>query len=221
MPNRGGRPARLSRDFVIHTAIELLDRDGLDAITMTRVAKAVDSSPMALYRHVSNREDLLESMLDELMRRIEIDLPEDAPWQENIRAWMANVRSYFLRYPKTLSLLDFQAGSSISPSWLKAVGELIPPLRSAGFSETDLAKALLWTSRITLGGILQEIPAPISDTAALVGGLGALPGNDSVRWIDVLPALERLDDEQFFRMSQDQTVQTLEAWLADSISADE
>jgi len=187
---------------------------------MTRVAKAVDASPMALYRHVSNREDLLESMLDELMRRLEIELPDDAPWQENVRGWMTHVRSHFLRYPKILPLLDFEAGSYISPPWLRAVGELIEPLRSAGFAGAGLAKALLWTSRITMGGVLQEIPAPISDTGALIGGLGRLKGDDAVRWIDVLPALERVDDDAFFQIAQVQTVRTLEAWLTESRVSD-
>jgi AcrR family transcriptional regulator len=67
MSQRRGRPARLSHETVVEAALGLLEEGGLESVTMTAVAAAVDSSPMGLYRHVNGREDLVES-------------PGRAPW---------------------------------------------------------------------------------------------------------------------------------------------
>jgi AcrR family transcriptional regulator len=211
-----GRPPRLSQDQLVGAALEILEVEGASGVTMSRVAEAVESSPMALYRHVRGRQELLESMLDELLRWLEIDLPEDRPWQDNVRGWMERVRRHFLDHPRILTLLEFESGSYLSPTWIRAVGRLLGPLRTAGFSGEDLAKALQWISRITLGGLLQEIPAPIADTGALISGLGHLDGEEAVQWVDVLPAMERLDDDTFFATTQAETIRVLEGWLASS-----
>jgi len=214
MQKARGRPARLSRGQLLEAALDLFEAEGLSGVTMVRIAEAVDSSPMALYRHVRSREDLLEAMLDELLGRLELELSAPSPWQTNVREWMARVRTFFLAHPRILTLLQLESGHDLSPSWIRAVGELIPSLRSAGLSDERLAHALHWVSRITLGGVLQEIPAPIADTAALIGGLGRLEGEESLRWVGVLPALERLEDDRFFALVQDETIRMLEGWLA-------
>lgn len=214
MQSARGRPARLSREQLLEAALGLLEAEGLAGVTMARIAEAVDSSPMALYRHVRSREDLLEAMLDALLGRLELELPAKSPWQQNVREWMARVRAFFLAHPRILTLLQLEPGHDLSPSWIRAVGELIPPLRTAGLSDAALARALQWISRSTLGVVLQEIPAPIADTAALIGGLGRLEGEEPVRWIEVLPALERLDDDRFFALVQDETIRMIEGWLA-------
>lgn len=180
---------------------------------MTRVASAANASPMSLYRHISDREDLLESMLEELLRRLQIELEPGASWQEDVQSWMTSVREHFLKHPQILSLIDFEPGSFISPSWLRTGGELIGPLKSAGFSGPKLPRALYWVSRVTLGTLLQEIAAPVADAAAVAGGVGRLEGDDALRWMEVLPALTQMDDDEFFEMTRREVVRTLEALL--------
>lgn len=216
MQRARGRPARLSREQLFEAALGLFEAEGLTGVTMARIAEAVESSPMALYRHVRSREDLLEAMLDVLLGRLDLELPRDSPWQQDVREWMARVRAFFLAHPRIVTLLQLEPGHDLSPSWIRAVGELIPPLRRAGLRDERLAHALQWVSRITLGGVLQEIPSPIADTAALIGGLGRLEGEQALRWVEVLPALERLDDDRFFALAQDETIRMLEGWLAAS-----
>src|SRR5262245_47111027 len=60
---RPGRPARLSRDQVLRAALEIADADGIEAVTMGRIAAAVGAEPMSLYRHVKNKEDLLDGLI--------------------------------------------------------------------------------------------------------------------------------------------------------------
>jgi len=214
MQRARGRPARLTREQLLEAALRLFEAEGLGGVTMARIAEAVDSSPMALYRHVRSREDLLEAMLAALLGRLELELPAESPWPQNVCEWMARVRAFFLAHPRIVTLLQLEPGHDLSPPWIRAVGELIPPLRAAGLSDAALARALQWISRVTLGSVLQEISSPIADTAALIGGLGRLEGEESLRWVEILPALERLDDDRFFALVQDETVRMLERWLA-------
>src|SRR4030088_2786511 len=65
-PRRPGRPPRLSRERVVEAARTIVERDGIDALTMRRVAQDVGSSPMSIYRHVRDRDELLVLLLDKL-----------------------------------------------------------------------------------------------------------------------------------------------------------
>ena len=213
MPKRRGRPAELSRIDIVEAALGLLEEGGPASVTMARVAEAVGASPMGLYRHVAGREELLGSMLDQLMSQLDIELPPDAPWQANVRTWMKHVRAHFLAHPQMLALIDFEPGHHLSPTWLSVVGKMIQPLQAAEMEGQQIARGILLVSRLTLGTVVQEVVAPVSDTAAVVGGLGHLDDEDALQWIDVLPELKRVDDDAFFELVQEQVIGAIESWV--------
>ncbi|WP_052863051.1 TetR/AcrR family transcriptional regulator [Streptomyces niger] len=64
-----GRPPRISREQVLDTARRIVDEDGVDRLTMRRLATEIGSTPMALYHHVSNKEELLVLLLDDYAAR--------------------------------------------------------------------------------------------------------------------------------------------------------
>ena len=68
-PTRG-RPPRLNRDRALHTALDLLDRSGLDALTMRRLADALDVRAGALYRYFATKQDLLTAMAERMMEGV-------------------------------------------------------------------------------------------------------------------------------------------------------
>lgn len=211
MPTRrGGRPALLSRSEIVKAALRLLGEDGSDAITMKRVAEAVGASPMGLYRHVKNRDELLEVMLESLLDALDLELPEDAGWRENIRSWMRGVRQHFVAYPEIFGLMDLEAGQQISPAWLRTVGELVAPLEAAGLNGPEKVSALLWVSRLTMGMLIQEVTSPISDTTGVLAGLGRLGGEDALPWVELLPELKRMDDDAHFRFVEEQALAAIE-----------
>jgi AcrR family transcriptional regulator len=75
----------LSRDMIVDTAIRLLDQDGLDGVSMRRVAEQLGTGPASLYAHVANKEELLDLMHDRVMSEIEVPQPDPARWQEQLR----------------------------------------------------------------------------------------------------------------------------------------
>ncbi|WP_459547339.1 TetR/AcrR family transcriptional regulator [Nocardia sp. X0981] len=75
---RRGRPARLSRDAVVAIAEQIVESEGVDALTMRRVADRLSSSPTAIYRHVRDKDEMLLALLDRLAARLERpELPTD------------------------------------------------------------------------------------------------------------------------------------------------
>ncbi|MFD8010756.1 TetR/AcrR family transcriptional regulator [Streptomyces sp. NPDC058955] len=85
--SRRARPAKapLSRDVIVRTGLEILDRDGLGALTMRRVAKELDTGPASLYVYVAHRDDLMAAMLDEALAPVpRTPLPADGDWREHL-----------------------------------------------------------------------------------------------------------------------------------------
>ncbi|MBO0654909.1 TetR/AcrR family transcriptional regulator C-terminal domain-containing protein [Streptomyces triculaminicus] len=87
--SRRARPAKapLSRDVIVRTGLRVLDRDGLDALTMRRVAQELDTGPASLYVYVKNRDDLMAAMLDEALGQV--PLTSEGDWREQLRALVA------------------------------------------------------------------------------------------------------------------------------------
>ncbi|PXX59217.1 TetR family transcriptional regulator [Nocardia tenerifensis] len=84
---RRGRPARLSRDAILTVAQEIVESAGIDALTMRAVAERLSSSPMAIYRHVRDKDELLLLLLDRVAATLDRpDLPAE-PRQRLVVLW--------------------------------------------------------------------------------------------------------------------------------------
>nr|WP_052477745.1 TetR/AcrR family transcriptional regulator [Kibdelosporangium sp. MJ126-NF4]CEL13654.1 Transcriptional regulator, TetR family [Kibdelosporangium sp. MJ126-NF4]CTQ99340.1 Transcriptional regulator, TetR family [Kibdelosporangium sp. MJ126-NF4] len=88
--------ATLSREQIVATAVEVADEGGLDAVTMRLVGQRLNASGMALYRHVANREALLEAMIDAVAGEYAYPEPRPRHWRDALTAmaWQ-DWRSYF------------------------------------------------------------------------------------------------------------------------------
>lgn len=84
--SRRARPAKapLSRDVIVATGLTILDRDGLDALTMRRVATELDTGPASLYVYVANRDDLMAAMLDAALA--DVPLTAGGTWRDRLKA---------------------------------------------------------------------------------------------------------------------------------------
>lgn len=90
------RPA-LTPHRIASAAVEVADAEGLDAITMRRLATELGVGPMATYRYVSSKDDVLELMVD--LAYGELELPDDTGWRETMRALAIRTRALMLRHP--------------------------------------------------------------------------------------------------------------------------
>lgn len=93
----GGR-LPLTRERVLRAGVALADREGIAALSMRRLAAELDYEVMSLYHHVTNKEDLLDGMVE--LVAAEIDLPApDAPWRDALRQSALDMRAALVRHP--------------------------------------------------------------------------------------------------------------------------
>src|SRR5436309_9669006 len=94
----------LSRDRVLRAALHLADGSGVEALTMRRLGDQLGFEAMSLYRHVANKDDLLDGMLDLVLA--EWELPErDGDWVEAVKASARSVHAALRRHPWAAGLL--------------------------------------------------------------------------------------------------------------------
>lgn len=89
--------ARLNRARVILSAVELADQDGYEALSMRSLSDRLGVVPMALYKHVADKDDLLDGMLDLVVG--EIDFPSGVGWRESMRKRALSARGVLQRHP--------------------------------------------------------------------------------------------------------------------------
>src|SRR5215467_12644460 len=94
-----GRKKPITVDAIIETALGLVEREGFGALTMRRVATALETGPASLYAHVVNKEDLDDLLIGRLCAEIDLPEPDPRTWREQIASVCAQLRDQYLRYP--------------------------------------------------------------------------------------------------------------------------
>ena len=95
----GGRKKPITVDAIISTAFAIVEAEGYDALTMRRVAAALETGPSSLYAHVVNKEDLDELLIGRLCAEIKLPEPDPATWRQQIAGVCTQLRDQYLRYP--------------------------------------------------------------------------------------------------------------------------
>src|ERR1700720_143924 len=95
----GRRPGGVTADDVVAAAIDIVDREGIDALTIRRVAKACGLSPMGLYRHVRDKDDLLDRVVDAVLGPGLRDLDASGSWDQQAADLFRHVRRLNLDHP--------------------------------------------------------------------------------------------------------------------------
>jgi AcrR family transcriptional regulator len=81
------RPVRqpLTRDGIVEVAMRIVDAEGIDGLSMRRIAQELDTGPSSLYAHVANKEELLELLLDRVAEGVDVPAPDPTGWQKQLR----------------------------------------------------------------------------------------------------------------------------------------
>jgi AcrR family transcriptional regulator len=139
-----GPRARLSPEQVAAAALELLDRDGLEALSMRRLAEGLGVGTMTLYGYFRSKDELLDAVIDAAVADREA-FAFEGTWQEQIRRLMQRSRRRLSRHP---ALVKVRADRPVlRPEALRFAETGMTILRGAGFGRTDAARAfrLLFT----------------------------------------------------------------------------
>ena len=95
----GGRKKPITVEAIIDTAFSIVASDGYEALTMRRVATALETGPASLYAHVVNKDDLDDLLLGRLYAQIELPEPDSGTWRQQITSVCAQMRDQYSRYP--------------------------------------------------------------------------------------------------------------------------
>jgi AcrR family transcriptional regulator len=175
-----GRPPRLSRAAIVAAAQLVVERDGVDALTMRRVADELGASPMALYRHVRGKDELLVALLDELAAAVPRPRLPAAP-RERVLAASRHMRDGLAEHPWIVDVLA--GGDLIAPSILWLMEEIVAGFIAGGLSPAGAADGYRVIWQFTVGDLV------VRRGLAQVAALGRPPF--------VLGVLESADPERF------------------------
>jgi AcrR family transcriptional regulator len=95
----GGRKKPITVEAIIDTAFSIVASEGYEALTMRRVATALETGPASLYAHVVNKDDLDDLLLGRLYAQIEIPEPDPGAWRQQITSVCTQMRDQYSRYP--------------------------------------------------------------------------------------------------------------------------
>jgi AcrR family transcriptional regulator len=147
------RRVPLSRGAVLLAAVALADESGIDSVSMRRLAQVLGVVPMALYKHVANKEQLLDGMVDAVVG--EIDPPvRGADWRTAVRHRILSARSALLRHPWASQVIESR--SVPTPLVLEYMDSMIGMFRDGGFS-VDLTHHVMHALGSRMWGFTQEV----------------------------------------------------------------
>ena len=227
----GDRPAgergRLTRDMVFRAALEIVDNEGADALSMRRLARRLHRDPMALYRHAADKAALLDGLTELVLGQLTVE-PSDASWPDRLRSIARQFRQLALAHPHVVPLLVTRPLATPlalrPPGTLRPLEDILELLISAGFSPSDA----LYTYRALFGFLhghvlneLQEnMDNPEESDDLLRLGLYRLPVREFPRIRSLAPDLASYDGAAEFEDGLDSLLAGIEARCSLAAAAD-
>ncbi len=155
-----GRRKRIDRAGVLAEALALADEGGLEAVTMAAVAERVGVTPMALYRHVANKADLLDGVV-ELLLTESPPPPPGLPWAERLSLLAADIRASARRHPTVFHLLLQRPATT--PEARRTREVVYGALTEAGVPDDRVAQVERLVSTAVLGFAVSEVAGRFRD----------------------------------------------------------
>ncbi|MFD1932166.1 MULTISPECIES: TetR/AcrR family transcriptional regulator [Nonomuraea] len=127
---------KLTAEAIVDKALEIGDTEGLDAVTIRRLAADLGVTPMALYWHFKNKEQLMVGMADHLIAGFAPQAADERPWQEQLHDLVLGLIRVLRRYPCAKTLLE-QIDQTAVPHFLAVWDRALGLAHSAGFSHEE------------------------------------------------------------------------------------
>ena len=191
---------KITRDVVLAAALQIIDRDGAEALSMRRLARALNRDPMILYRHAPNKAALLDDVVEIVLAQLEVD-SADPDWAGQLRVIARDYRRLALAHPHVVPLLVTRPLAT--PLALRPQGTLRPLehvlalLTRAGFSGPDalhIYRALFGFLHGHVLNELQEVVENPEETDDLLRlGLHRLPIGEFPLLRSLAPVLASYD----------------------------
>jgi AcrR family transcriptional regulator len=201
---------KITREVVMATALEIIDRDGADALSMRRLAAALNRDPMIVYRHAANKAALLDGVAEIVLAQLKVD-SADPEWADQLRAVARDYRGLALTHPHVVPLLVTRPLATPlalrPPGTLRPLEHILALLTRAGFTGPDALHIYRALFGFLHGHILNELqelvdnPDETDDLLRL--GLHRLPIAEFPLLRGLAPALATYDGAAEFERGLD------------------
>jgi AcrR family transcriptional regulator len=191
---------KITRAVVLAAALKIIDADGVDALSMRRLARALDRDPMILYRHAPNKAALLDGVAETVLAQLTVD-PADPDWSAQLRTVARRYRRLSLAHPHVVPLLvtrPLATPLALRPQGtLRPLEDILTLLTRAGFSGSDALHIYRALFGFLHGHVLNELqelverPEETDDLLRL--GLYRLPIGEFPLLRSLAPVLARYD----------------------------
>lgn len=172
MPRHDASPRPpLAKERVLAAAVDLADREGVGALTMRRLGAELGVEAMALYKHVANKEEILDGIVALVVGEIEIP-SEGSDWKVAMRRRAISARSVLSRHSWAIGLLESRW--PMGPITLRYLDAIIGNLRSAGFSIENAAHAFWLLDSYVYGHVVQETSLPLGSSEEMIESSGSI-----------------------------------------------
>ena len=169
-------------------------------LTIARAANAVGAKPMSLYRHFRDRDDLVAAVARHVLFDTGATLDPDAPWQDQVRAWMLSVHEQARRVPQLVQMM----ARGESAEWLVGSARLAAIFERCGVDDDRLvAEAIYWVATITMGHAMIDAAAPQQLQGDRVrASLDRLDPADAARVAGLVPHFAGMRGDGFARVAE-------------------
>jgi AcrR family transcriptional regulator len=136
----GRNHSQLTRSMILQTALAIVDRDGVDGLSMRRLSGALGRDPVMVYRHVPNKAAVLDGVAEIVLAQLSVD-SADPDWAAQLRTVARDFRQLALTHPNVVSLLVTRPLATPlgqrPPGMLRPLEDVLALLTSAGFAGDD------------------------------------------------------------------------------------
>jgi AcrR family transcriptional regulator len=206
MESGSQRTEPLGRRRIAEAALAIADAEGLEAITMRRLAAELGAAPMAAYAHFADKRELLAEVVDSVMG--EVELPEvDGRWRKPLRQLALSYRTALLAHPAVMPA--FHVCGARGPNALTVLDRAHAIVRGAGFPDEHVGRAVETFHAFVLGSVSLEIAWASLDPGRRHAQIFALPQNAYPDLTAVMPHLLAVDVDDRFRYGLDRVLDGL------------
>ncbi|MDQ3721648.1 MAG: TetR/AcrR family transcriptional regulator [Actinomycetota bacterium] len=156
--------APLSRETIIAAAAQLVERDGLEALSMRKVAAVLGVEAMSLYHHIAGKEALLDAIVELAVASMDLSASQQGTWQERLKAIFRSYRALAHSHPAVFPLVGRRPVQTLAA--LAPVDAALGILREAGFSPREALTAFRTLSGFAYGYALAELRGLAMESAA-------------------------------------------------------
>lgn len=155
---RPTRPA-LSRDYILRTALALIDRDGVEALSMRRLGAEMGVDPMAIYHYLPSKAAVLDGVVEILWSEVQpARFAPDVPWTEQVLMAMRAFRATLRAHPRAVTVAGTHP--AVTPGMLQLVDRSLGWLTEAGLDPAEALDLIDCLAFFTMGQVLAEVGEP-------------------------------------------------------------